>query len=204
MSRQAHKRFSILLVGASVATGIGSATVVHRYIERPGVFSPLLWEGGTFTVDLFRNGVELSHLDDWSVPKPGEDPTLTSFCQVSRNLVLKRKCPKSIRFDVFCRNGPWYPSGWPFTSRAHGFLVSLYEMDCTELVCPKYKEIIIAEGGGSRFQLAGFVGNSVVYSASAFILIMVLRHVRAFVMRRRLRGRGGFPVTIVEPVDHHP
>ncbi len=193
-----------LAISASVLLGIAGAYGSQHYFERPTVFSPFLNERGIFTVEHYFGGIRNTDPNGLPPPEEKDDPLLAAFCHEAERLALAKKCPQTRKFYMFSRNGPWYPSGWPFISQEYGFLVALEENDCRTKECPKYWEMIIAEDGGSRFRLSGFLGNSVVFSASAFILIRALRHACAIILLRRRGRKEGFPVTIVNSADRSP
>lgn len=201
MSRQSHNGRLFLIIAASIAIGVCGATAVHRFIERPKADSPLLREAWVFTIYIYERGILQTDQAYLGPPKESDSPIIARFCDEVKRWGLPKKCPSTIDFDLWCASFKEFPTGWPFVSRAFGYLACIVEHDCKTGGCRKYWDTYLAEDSGSRFRFAGFVGNSVVYSASAFILIMGLRHARAFVIRRRRGKRGGFPVTIADSAD---
>ena len=192
------------MIAMAVVVGLSGAVAAHRYIERPRVHSPLLWESWLFTIYIYQRGIVQTDPDDFGPPKETDAPLLARFCDEVKRWGLPKKCPNTNDYDLWCASFKEYPRGWPFVSRAFGFLACIEEHDCKTGGCSKYWDTYLSEDGGPRFRIAGFLGNSAVHSASALILMLALRHARTILMHRRQGKGAGFPVTIVEPTDPLP
>ncbi|MCC7316788.1 MAG: hypothetical protein IT419_18495 [Planctomycetes bacterium] len=182
------------MLSISALFGAAATLLVHFYVIRPSANWDL--EEGVFTI----------YLNSWvgqpegaiDPPTPEEKmPNLERLCHHVIDVVMPYKCKEAKRFDLWFRNGPWYPSGWPFLSNDHGVAAGLDEHDCTRPGCPRFTEHFVGIHGRKRIIYSGMLANWYVYSVAAFCVCWVIQ---SFLDRRakaRVARRSGFPISLV-------
>lgn len=187
------RRYGVVL-SFSALIGAAATTLVHSYVIRPRANWDI--EGGAFTI----------YLNSWvgqpegaiEPPTPEENmPKLERLCHHVIDVVMPYKCEEAKRFDLWFRNGPWYPSGWPFLSNDHGVAAGLDEYDCTRPGCPRFTEFIVGIHGRKRILYWGWLGNWCVNSVAAFPVCWLVQSFFRSRARNRLARRSGFPISLV-------
>ncbi|OWY73091.1 hypothetical protein B7486_01720 [cyanobacterium TDX16] len=187
-------RGHVLILCISALLGAAATILVHFYVIRPSANWDI--EEGVFTI----------YLNSWvgqpegaiEPPTPEEKmPNLERLCHHVMDVVMPYKCKEANRFDLWFRNGPWYPSGWPFLSNDHGVAAGLDEYDCTRPGCPRFTEHFVGIHGRKRIIYSGMLANWCVYSVAAFCVYWVSHYFLDRRAKARIARRRGFPISLV-------